>query len=108
MPTVTRDVPQEVVDLANIIAWEKIPESKQRQRIGELEQFIQGRLNVKDPYKDYPGAGGQRVRRAVPQWVLDILSKYDYSSYNSPFMRRLMKTGAIAYLKAHNIPLIED
>ncbi len=108
MAKLSPDVPQEVVDVANAIAWERIDESVQRERIATLEEWLQGRIRLKTPGQAYGGSGGQRVRRAVPQWVLDILSKYDYTPFGNAFMRKAMKGAALGYLRSFNIPLIDD
>lgn len=105
MPSVAKDTPQEVIDLANMIAWERIPESEQRAKVQLLEDFIKDKIKAKVPGKDYGGLGRQRVRNAVPQWVLDKLSAYDYSSFGT-IQRTLIKQGAIIFLKKNNIPLI--
>lgn len=107
MPTIAKDTPQEVVDLANMIAWERIPEHEQRAKVELLEKFIQDKIKRKVAGRNYGGTGRQRVRNAVPQWVLDKLGEYDYTPFSS-IMRSMMKVGAIAYMKKQNIPLIDS
>lgn len=101
------DVPQAVVDLANAIHWEIIDEAEQRRGIAELEMFIQKHLPFKQAGKIYGGSGGQRVRSAVPQWVLDKLSSYEYDKApKNKLAIAAMKTLALNQLRKRGVPLI--
>jgi hypothetical protein len=105
--TVAPDVPQAVIDLANAIAWERIDEAEQRRGIAELETVIAKHLPKKQPGQTYPGKGGQRIRNAVPQWVLDKLSTYEYTKAPTNALAiAAMKTVALNALRSRGVPLI--
>ncbi|MBU3720562.1 MAG: hypothetical protein FGM22_07350 [Burkholderiaceae bacterium] len=101
------DVPQAVCDLANAIHWEMIDEAEQRRGIAELETVIAKHLPMKKQGQQYPGAGGQRIRNAVPQWVLDKLSLYDYAKApKNTLAQNVMKSLALNQLRKRGVPLI--
>lgn len=101
------DVPQAVCDLANAIHWEIIDEAEQRRGIAELETVIAKHLPKKSATGSYPGPGGQRIRNAVPQWVLDKLSTYDYSNAPSNALALgMMKAFALTQLRKRGVPLL--
>ena len=101
------DVPQTVVDLANAIKWEAIDEAEQRRGIAELETVIAKYLPKKREGVTYNGKGGQRIRNAVPQWVLDKLSTYDFTNApTNPIAVAAMRTFALAQLRKRGVPLL--
>lgn len=101
------DVPQAVCDLANAIHWEKIDEAEQRRGIAELETVIAKYLPKKTAGVQYAGVGGQRIRNAVPQWVLDKLSTYDYTNApTSTIAIAMMKSFALNQLRKRGVPLL--
>lgn len=103
------DVPQAVCDLANAIKWENIDEAEQRRGIAELEAVIAKHLPKKVDGITYPGRGGQRIRNAVPQWVLDKLSTYDYrSAPTNAIALGMMKSFALNQLRKRGVPLLNN
>ncbi|MBI2794753.1 MAG: hypothetical protein HYX66_08925 [Ignavibacteria bacterium] len=104
---VAPDVPQQILDVVNIIHWEVIPSQEVTMRLHELEVFLAGRLALKDPHKIYRGPGGQSIRSGVPQEILDRVSAYDFSGI-AKILLNAARTQAINYLKKNNIPLLGD
>jgi hypothetical protein len=98
------DVPQEVCDLANMIDWSRVSEDDAKRRLKDLEAFIGQHLPKGKPLPQRTGAGKQRVRTDVPQWVWDIVNQFDYSGLGT-IRRAALKAAAVQWLRANGVPL---
>lgn len=96
------DVPQELIDLANKINYAVVPQQTLIAKITELDnaaqkacsqfpELIKRRTN---PYKPTGTPSKHKVKTVVPQQLLDVFNKYDFTGFNKA---GLLKKKAIIF-----------
>lgn len=108
---IANDIPKELIDLANSIDFSRVAPPMLTQKCAELEQaahkacsLFPALLKVRaQPYKPTGVSNKFAVRKDVPQELLDVFNKFDFTGFNKAnfLIRKPIIATFQQYVKQH-------
>jgi len=108
------DVPKELIELANTIDYSRVGRDTLLMKCKELEMSAEKACSLfpkllkkrTTPYSPTGEKGKHSIRKDVPQELLDVFNKFDFSGFNKA--NGLVRAPIIATFKSyvkHNLPV---